>query len=65
MKFENFYYFALGILSIVKCSRGKSVTATDKTIELEFENYLNCTQLHSSKECLERTGVKFLTKKNK
>lgn len=63
MKFENFYYLALGVVSLLKCSRiasAKSVTAIDKSIELEFEKYLNCTLNYSSKECLERTGVTFL-----
>lgn len=57
-------YFILGVLSLNKNLRfisGKSltvtVTATDKSVGLDFENYMNCSQNYSSTECLEQTGV--------
>lgn len=62
MKIKNFYYFVLGVLTLqedIRIASGKAVivTATDKNVGAQFENYMNCASNHSSSDCLERTGV--------
>lgn len=53
-------YFALGILSFYKdvgivC--GKSVVASDPSIQRDFETYMNCSRVMASSDCLEITGA--------
>lgn len=62
MKIENFYYFVLGVLSLHEnakliSAKAVNVSATDKRVAVEIENFMNCSQHHPSKECLSRTGV--------
>lgn len=62
MKIENIYYLVLGILSLHEdlkliSAKAVNVSATDKSVATAFENFMNCSQNHTSNECLERTGV--------
>ncbi|KAG5671889.1 hypothetical protein PVAND_002058 [Polypedilum vanderplanki] len=54
-------YFVLAIIILNKDATsvsGKSIMANDAAIERQFEDYMNCSRVNSSNECLESTGRK-------
>jgi hypothetical protein len=53
-------YFVLGFLIFHEDARtvcGKSIVATDPSVEKEFSEYLECSRVNGSSECLESTGA--------